>query len=145
MSRAAETMTDFGCRWIQEAPKFGLYTVFYCRERETVEKVMAEANAKHPRSLVKDIIPVGKAWVEGFMMRQIKEKFEETFSSAEDCFHQIDRDGGGTLDLKEFATGLVQLGIWLRPHELRGFFRKIDQDGSGQVDLDELQDFWDEY
>ncbi|EKX50115.1 hypothetical protein GUITHDRAFT_103928 [Guillardia theta CCMP2712] len=146
--------------WVQEAPKFGLYTVYYCRERETVEKVMAEANAKHPCSLENDIIPVGTSWVDDFMLHQIKEKLEETFLSAEDCFEQIDRDGGGTLDVKEFATGLVQvlwidfdlpaltwtqLGIWLRPHELRGFFSKIDQDGSGQVDLDELQEFWQEY
>ena len=121
---------------------------------------MAEANAKHPCSLEHDIIPMGSSWVDDFMLHQIKEKLEEIFLSAEDCFKQIDRDGGGTLDVKEFATGLVQvlwndfylpaltwtqLGIWLRPHELRGFFSKIDQDGSGQVDLDELQEFWQEY
>ncbi len=73
---------------------------------------------------------------------KIKEKLQSKFSSAEECFKNLDCDGGGSLDRTEIAKGLRSVGIWLHPSELFALLEFLDEDGSGSVEIDEMESFW---
>ncbi len=40
---------------------------------------------------------------------------------------------------------LLQLGVWLRPTELKTLFEAVDQDGGGDVDIGEFESFWNKW
>ncbi len=73
---------------------------------------------------------------------KIKEKLQDKFSSAQECFNELDCDGGGSLDRTEIAKGLRSVGIWLHPSELFALLEFLDEDGSGSVEIDEMESFW---
>ena len=81
-------------------------------------------------------------WVSPAKKLKIKEKLQEKFSTAQDCFSELDCDGGGSLDRTEIAKGLRGVGIWLHPSELFALLEFLDEDGSGSVELDEMESFW---
>ena len=81
-------------------------------------------------------------WVPAAKKFKIKEKLQDKFSSAEECFNTLDADGGGSLDRTEVAKGLRGVGIWLHPNELFALLQFLDEDGSGSVEIDELESFW---
>jgi Ca2+-binding EF-hand superfamily protein len=54
----------------------------------------------------------------------------------------MDRDGGGTMDRKELAVALLQLGVWLHPKEIAILMDALDGDGSGEIDEEEFIVFW---
>ena len=81
-------------------------------------------------------------WVSPAKKLKIKEKLQEKFSTAQDCFSDLDCDGGGSLDRTEIAKGLRGVGIWLHPSELFALLEFLDEDGSGSVEIDEMESFW---
>ena len=133
--------------WVKEAPRNGIFCTYYCREQDTIDKINAECNRKHPGSVPdkKDVeIPAFTDWVISAKCHQIKQKMSDKFATAKSCFKAIDKDGGGTIDRKEMAGGLFRLGVWLRPTELKTLFEVIDEDDGGDVDLQEFEFFWNE-
>jgi Ca2+-binding EF-hand superfamily protein len=81
-------------------------------------------------------------WVSPAKKLKIKEKLQSKFSSPQECFKDLDCDGGGSLDRSEIAKGLRSVGIWLHPSELFALLEFLDEDGSGSVELDEMETFW---
>ena len=121
-----------------------MLTLFYCRERGTIDKLV---ESEHPDSLpsnYKLFQPAGTEWCIEEKKFQIKAKLQAVFPSAEDCFRKLDTDGGGSLDRSEISRGLRDNGIWLFPDELIAFLDWLDKDGGGEVEIDELEEFWNE-
>lgn len=54
-------------------------------------------------------------------------------------FQGIDRDGTGTVNLKEFEAVAVPQALWLTPKALWPVFHALDSDGSGEITLDEIR------
>lgn len=50
----------------------------------------------------------------------------------------MDDDGNKTLDVKEFAKGLHDYGVYLETDHVKEVFLKFDKDGSGTIDFDEF-------
>lgn len=50
-----------------------------------------------------------------------------------------------TQQLKRIHTCLWQLGVWLRPTELKTLFEAVDKDGGGDVDIGEFESFWNKW
>jgi len=132
--------------WINEVPHKGVYCTFYCRETPTINKVKNSALSQHPNSICPDVdMPPGKEWVHPAKCSQIKRKMQEKFSTAEEGFAKIDRDGGGSIDRRELSVGLFQLGVWLHPTEMKTLFELVDEDDGGDVDIEEFKKFWNNY
>ncbi len=89
--------------------------------------------------------PYNDGWVMSYKLRRIKQLMMDKFGDARSLFSALDRDGGGSLDRKELATGLYQLGIWLSPKELQALLDTLDKDGGGDIDIGELELFWKAY
>lgn len=53
-------------------------------------------------------------------------------------FRIMDDDGNKTLDVKEFAKGLHDYGVYLETDHVKEVFLKFDKDGSGTIDFDEF-------
>ena len=55
-----------------------------------------------------------------------------------DAFAQMDKDGNGTLDRKEFQQAMKSIGIELGQEECRIIFISLDRNGDGDVGFDEF-------
>lgn len=53
-------------------------------------------------------------------------------------FRIMDDDGSKSLDVKEFAKGLRDYGVYLEGEQIKEVFGKFDKDGSGTIDFDEF-------
>ncbi|KAJ1477152.1 hypothetical protein T484DRAFT_1822344 [Baffinella frigidus] len=148
--------------WSSDVPTKGEFTCFYCREQSTVTAFIAQAKEAHPGSIPDDMEWLVKTeWTDAAKCTRIKNKMQdgneaakctritnkmqEKFATPEVGFTEMDKDGGGTIDRKELAMGLFQMGIWLHPTELKTLFEHVDADEGGSVDLGEFQDFWAKY
>jgi hypothetical protein len=89
--------------------------------------------------------PFGGGWARPYKIRRIKMKMMDKFTDPVKMFQAMDRDGGGSLDRKELAMGLFNLGVWLAPTELQSLLETLDKDGGGDVDVAEFKAFWDAY
>jgi Ca2+-binding EF-hand superfamily protein len=54
---------------------------------------------------------------------------------------KLDADRGGSVDAKEFANGLLALGIEATKEELYSIFDDLDTDGSKSLSMDEIVNF----
>ena len=72
-------------------------------------------------------------------------KMLDKFADPRNMFDAMDKDGGGSLDRKELATGLFALGVWLAPTELQSLLETLDEDGGGDIDYGEFESFWGKY
>mmetsp|Transcript_81073 Transcript_81073/g.217779 ORF Transcript_81073/g.217779 Transcript_81073/m.217779 type:complete len:110 (+) Transcript_81073:241-570(+) len=86
--------------------------------------------------------PKGDAWVKAYKARRVRAKMADKFKDPNRVFKAMDKDGGGTVDRKEMAMALFQLGIWLSPPELQTLLEVLDRDGGGDIDLLEFTQFW---
>ena len=59
-----------------------------------------------------------------------------------DYFRLVDRDGNGTIDLAEFRTLLLKLGVHRSDSVMRRVFDSIDSDANGQIDAAEFSRWW---
>lgn len=64
--------------------------------------------------------------------------YGKKLKDARQAFRLMDKDGGGTLDEKEFEHAMRRLGIGLSEAQLSRAFKAIDTDGEGGVDYDEF-------
>merc|ERR1712054_409092 len=56
-------------------------------------------------------------------------------------FEEIDRDGGGTIDRREFKKALEQLGFELSSRVVKKLFKKFDTNYDGEIGYREFQKF----
>ena len=56
-------------------------------------------------------------------------------------FKCIDKDGGGTISIEEFATHVRHLVPDVTEHEMHLMMRKLDSDGGGSIDINEFFNF----
>jgi hypothetical protein len=75
-------------------------------------------------------------------LKIIKDKLRDKFPDGRTAFRSMDRDGGGTMDRKELAVAVLQVGVWLHPKETELLMNALDQDGSGEIEEDEFVAFW---
>ena len=126
--------------WLKSVPDRGVISLHYCRERDTCRRVEAAFSAGawppdfHERH--------GVDWVQKNRLKIIKDKLRDKFASGRAAFKAMDRDGGGTMDRKELAVAVLQVGVWLHPSETSLLMDALDQDGSGEIEADEFEAFW---
>eukprot|EP00287_Rhodomonas_sp_CCMP768_P000387 CAMPEP_0196756562 /NCGR_PEP_ID=MMETSP1091-20130531/101410_1 /TAXON_ID=302021 /ORGANISM="Rhodomonas sp., Strain CCMP768" /LENGTH=150 /DNA_ID=CAMNT_0042105195 /DNA_START=23 /DNA_END=475 /DNA_ORIENTATION=- len=130
--------------WSKSVPTEGLVTVYYCRDRTTINKVKEEAERENAGSVPSDFTePEGQDWIVPFKLRWIKRKMAIVYGdNPEDIFNSIDLNGGGTLDRQELIAGLEALNIFLQPSETTALLEELDHDGNGEIDCDEFVNFW---
>jgi len=131
--------------WCNRVPDKGLYTVFYCREKSTIEKILDRVPERSIHCMYRPFQPSGTGWVEYGKRRMILAKLSDRFHSPEECFAELDKDGGGELSRSELAVGLRSVGIWLHPDEVSDLLQCLDEDESGTIEVEELAAFWEKY
>lgn len=67
------------------------------------------------------------------LLRHIHARIEEKFKDFRHAFRSFDKDFGGSLDFKEFMTGMEEIGIKLKLSDYRLIFDTIDYDGKGEI------------
>lgn len=67
------------------------------------------------------------------IFRHIHARIEEKFKDFRHAFRSFDKDFGGSLDFKEFITGMEETGIKLKLGDYRLIFDAIDYDGKGEI------------
>ena len=55
---------------------------------------------------------------------------------------KLDTDSNGTLDIREIAMILVDIGHALASNQIEAVFKEIDQDGDGSIRVDEFTDWY---
>jgi calmodulin len=63
---------------------------------------------------------------------------EEEISEFKEAFNMIDRDGGGTIGIKEIRTLLNVLGSEPPEEEVQELINEVDTDGNGEIDFAEF-------
>jgi len=63
---------------------------------------------------------------------------EETIGDLREAFGLFDKDGDGTITLKELSSVLNSLGQNPSEEELVGMIREVDQDNSGTIEFEEF-------
>ncbi|KXZ55674.1 hypothetical protein GPECTOR_2g1224 [Gonium pectorale] len=56
----------------------------------------------------------------------------------EECFEMLDRDGSGTIDVREIVFAFAQLGFTISKQAIEELMSEADNDGSGVLELDEF-------
>lgn len=54
------------------------------------------------------------------------------------CFCLFDKDGSGSINLKELKDAMKALGVFLKKDEVQEYMQKVDKDGSGSLELVEF-------
>lgn len=72
-------------------------------------------------------------------MRCIDEDKETWDRAVAMMFRTLDCDGSGDIDVSELASGLLMLGVQLRPDEVVAIQREFDADGNGGITLVEFK------
>ncbi len=84
----------------------------------------------------------GYSWIELEKIRIVADSLRSSGSTAEVMFAEIDSDGGGEISRSEFSLGMLTIGAWLPPDQLRLLFSVIDNDRSGDISAAEFYMFW---
>ena len=63
---------------------------------------------------------------------------DEEIAEYMESFRIIDKDGDGTISVKELSTMLHQLGLQPTEDEVQKMFNDVDTDGNGTIDFDEF-------
>jgi Ca2+-binding EF-hand superfamily protein len=63
---------------------------------------------------------------------------EEEISEFKEVYHMIDRDGGGSISIKEIGDLMRALDMDPPEDELQELFTEIDTDGNGDIDFAEF-------
>ena len=50
------------------------------------------------------------------------------------CFSLFDKDGNGSIDVKELRDAMKALGVFLKKSEIQDYMNKVDKDGSGEIE-----------
>merc|ERR1712070_1220881 len=81
--------------------------------------------------------------VEDKVRREIKRLAETRYGRPKfrQVFEEIDRDGGGTIDRREFKKALEQLGFELSSRVVKKLFKKFDTNYDGEIGYREFQKF----
>jgi calcium-binding protein CML len=61
---------------------------------------------------------------------------------AREVFRHFDRDGNGTMEVREFVALMRALGALGPPDELRAGLLAVDADGDGHITFDEFAGWW---
>jgi hypothetical protein len=68
-------------------------------------------------------------------MRYIHARVEEKFKGFRQAFRTFDKNFGGTLDFKEFITGMESIGVKLKLEDYKMVFEALDYDNDGELDF----------
>ena len=72
------------------------------------------------------------------LFKHIHARIEEKFKDFRHAFRSFDKDFGGSLDFKEFITGMEEIGIKLKLPDYRRVFDTVDYDGKGEIDFNKF-------
>eukprot|EP00033_Pygsuia_biforma_P001434 GCRY01001618.1.p1 GENE.GCRY01001618.1~~GCRY01001618.1.p1 ORF type:complete len:171 (-),score=42.15 GCRY01001618.1:397-909(-) len=61
---------------------------------------------------------------------------------SERIFKKYDKDGSGSIDVKEFKAMVMDMGYHLSDEEYSVAVLQLDSDGNGSIDLNEFKKFW---
>ena len=56
-----------------------------------------------------------------------------------DIISKMDESNDGEISMKEFKQGMMAMGAWSSPEEMRQLFKSLDSDGGGTLDVNELK------
>ena len=65
-------------------------------------------------------------------------------SEVEDIFRHFDKDGSGSIDVRELNELMEALGADIPQNELDVALKALDADGNGFIDLAEFKAWWQE-
>jgi Ca2+-binding EF-hand superfamily protein len=75
-----------------------------------------------------------------FSVNYVKALMKSKLIRVRDIFREMDKDGSGSVDEKEFVEGMVKLGIKdVRPLEIRILYQALDNDGDKNLTLLEME------
>lgn len=63
---------------------------------------------------------------------------QEQNEEIKQCFCLFDKDGSGSINLKELKDAMKALGVFLKKDEVQAYMQKVDKDGSGSLELTEF-------
>ena len=75
----------------------------------------------------------------GNLIAELREIILSYKLNLHDIFRNFDKDGQGTLDVKEFELLLRIIAPGLKDDEVMQVFKKFDLDGDGEITLDEFE------
>ena len=70
-------------------------------------------------------------------------KAERHMHNMQEAFELFDTDGSGTIDEKEFAKVVKELGISMSKAEIKSVLNEMDRDGNGYAEFDEFATWFD--
>ena len=113
-------------------PNYHVLPLPSASDDSTLEQQIAESRGAERRY----------SWVELEKVRIVADTLRSGGGRAEAMFADIDSDGGGEISRAEFAKGMLTVGTWLPPDQLRLLFSVIDNDRSGDISATEFYLFW---
>jgi len=69
---------------------------------------------------------------------RLHDYIRERMATVLSLFRELDKDGSGSIDAKEFAKAMKRVGAPVSPHEALGVLRQLDEDGDGKLQYREL-------
>ena len=70
-------------------------------------------------------------------------KAERHMHNMQEAFELFDTDGSGTIDEREFAKVVKELGISMSKAEIKNALNEMDRDGNGYAEFDEFATWFD--
>ena len=68
------------------------------------------------------------------LFQHVHNRIIEKFRGFRDAFRRFDKNFDGTLNFREFVSGMDEMGINLTLPDFRLLFEKIDFDNEGEID-----------
>ena len=82
-------------------------------------------------------VGIGKDNIKDILI-YIQQKIETKSGSLTKVFRGFDEDSSGSVDYREFRTGLMKIGVPLNDKEFDMLIAEVDNDGGGEIDYNEF-------
>ncbi|GAX82317.1 hypothetical protein CEUSTIGMA_g9746.t1 [Chlamydomonas eustigma] len=110
------------------------------QDDDVVERsIDVPANTSKPLAVVDSILGTSiMSWMRrhGKVVRPKLPK--EQLKQLEECFHLMDQDGSGSIDVDELGAAFKLLGIQLTHHEIQEIVQEVDDEGTGELGIAEF-------
>lgn len=105
---------------------------------ERTEEMVSTDGGTQPEAPPKQLVRTNSVQVlVAKLTAQLKDQLIKKGAKISQAFHMMDRNGEGTISADNFALGLADVGLDMRPDDIAALVASIDRDGDGQISLHE--------